>query len=218
MIFHASYPGDTHHMHMIIHAPNRGHAMDIALNEVLDLYGVWSKHDIELTEIPVDDGPSFNIIDQGGRKYHWQMGEAQKISMFTGEFDWLSNFYVSDVVVDNIKFRSVEHAYQTFKTEDPGWRTKIRNAKTPGASKRLGLKCPIRKDWEDAKVDVMRKCVLAKFTQNEELKQKLLDTGDTHLEEGNTWGDKFWGTVSGHGKNMLGRILMEVRDSLSEDK
>ena len=33
--------------------------------------------------------------------------------------------------------------------------------------------------------------VKAKFSQNKKLKQRLLNTGDKHLEEGNTWGIKF---------------------------
>jgi len=136
------------------------------------------------------------------------------ISMFIGEFFWLSNFYPVPVIVDRIKFNSTEHAYQMFKTDDLDWRKQIKNAKTPGQSKRLGAKCPMRKDWDNVKVDVMRKCIRAKFTQNEDLKEKLLATGDQKLEEGNTWGDTFWGTVNGHGKNMLGRVLMEIREEL----
>ena len=48
------------------------------------------------------------------------------------------------------------------------------------------------------------------------LKEKLLETEDEYLEEGNTWGDKVWGTVNGVGANNLGRILMEVREILQE--
>ena len=57
----------------------------------------------------------------------------------------------------------------------------------------------------------MYEIVLAKFTQNPDLKEKLLATGDEHLEEGNTWGDTTWGTVNGIGENRLGIILMKVR-------
>ena len=49
----------------------------------------------------------------------------------------------------------------------------------------------------------MYEIVLAKFTQNPDLKKKLLATGDEHLEEGNTWGDTIWGTVDGVGENRL---------------
>ncbi|MCH7737275.1 MAG: NADAR family protein [Chloroflexi bacterium] len=43
------------------------------------------------------------------------------------------------------------------------------------------------------------------------LRQMLLDTGDLELVEGNNWGDRFWGRVSGVGDNHLGRLLMQVR-------
>ena len=62
----------------------------------------------------------------------------------------------------------------------------------------------------------MYEIVLAKFTQNPDLKEELLATGDEHLEEGNTWGDAIWGTVDGVGENRLGKILMRVRDELNE--
>lgn len=54
----------------------------------------------------------------------------------------------------------------------------------------------------------------AKFSQNEELRNRLIETGDEHLEEGNTWGDRIWGTVNGIGENRLGKILMRVREKL----
>ena len=58
----------------------------------------------------------------------------------------------------------------------------------------------------------------AKFTQNEELKSRLLATGTHLLEEGNTWGDKIWGTVDGEGENHLGKILMRVRKELRNEE
>lgn len=72
-------------------------------------------------------------------------------------------------------------------------------------------------DWEEVKDKVMYEIVLAKFTQNPDLKEKLLATGDEHLEEGNTWGDTTWGTVNGIGENRLGIILMKVRKELQEE-
>jgi hypothetical protein len=60
----------------------------------------------------------------------------------------------------------------------------------------------------------MKELVRAKFTQHWDLKQKLLETGDEELIEGNTWGDTFWGVFNGTGKNILGQILMEVRNEL----
>lgn len=75
----------------------------------------------------------------------------------------------------------------------------------------------IRRDWESAKDNVMRKAVLAKFSQHDELKQLLLSTGDAKLIE-HTENDDYWGDGGdGKGKNKLGQILMSVRKELSEN-
>jgi len=55
----------------------------------------------------------------------------------------------------------------------------------------------------------------AKF-QDEELKQKLLETGDAILREVSKT-DSVWGIgKKGNGKNMLGQLLMKVRKELKE--
>ena len=75
-------------------------------------------------------------------------------------------------------------------------------------------KKPLRKDWESVKDQIMRKAVLAKFTQHDDLQEVLLSTGDAKLVE-HTTNDSYWGDGGdGSGKNMLGRILMEVREQL----
>lgn len=78
----------------------------------------------------------------------------------------------------------------------------------------------IRQDWDRVKVDKMRDAVLVKFVANPELAAKLLATGEEELIEGNKRGDTFWGVAPpppfGKGQNMLGKVLMETRDLLSE--
>lgn len=64
----------------------------------------------------------------------------------------------------------------------------------------------------------MKKCLLAKFEQNYDLKIKLLGTGDAILIESSPR-DEYWGSGKYNmGKNKLGRLLMEVRDSLLSEK
>lgn len=58
--------------------------------------------------------------------------------------------------------------------------------------------------------------VKSKFEQNSDLKDKLIATGDEYLEEGNTWNDTYWGVCRGKGKNILGKILMRVREELKK--
>lgn len=84
-------------------------------------------------------------------------------------------------------------------------------------AKKLGRQVPLRGDWEEVKDNIMYEICKAKFTQNEDLKEKLLATGNDILEEGNTWGDRVWGTVNGVGENRLGKILMRVREELRNE-
>lgn len=64
----------------------------------------------------------------------------------------------------------------------------------------------------------MEEIIHCKFMQHYDLAQKLIATGNAYLEEGNQWGDKFWGTVNGTGENMLGKILMKERDILRKSE
>ena len=128
-----------------------------------------------------------------------------KITSFQGEYAFLSNFYYAPVIFEATQYITSEAAYQAAKTLDKKERLKIRKAKTPGAAKKLGQKVTLRDDWEDIKWDVMFGIVWQKFTQNKDLTEKLLATGDAELVEGNWWGDVTWGVCNGKGKNHLGR-------------
>lgn len=137
----------------------------------------------------------------------------KNINIFRGEYAFLSNFYEVPVNIDGIIYKSSEAAFQAQKCETRN--EKLRFAEmTALEAKRHGKRVNLRPTWDKEKVSIMRDVVLAKFTQNPELMQNLLQTGDAYLEEGNTWGDQFWGTVNGKGANFLGHILMETREIL----
>lgn len=71
-----------------------------------------------------------------------------------------------------------------------------------------------RPDWDEVKVDVMRQILRAKADQHEYVKRKLLATGDRELIE-NSWRDTYWGCGEhGDGRNMLGKLWMEIRAEL----
>ena len=65
--------------------------------------------------------------------------------------------------------------------------------------------------------------VKAKFSQNENLRQMLLDTNNEELIEGNWWHDNCWGDCSCErckdikGQNNLGKILMRVREEIRNE-
>lgn len=69
------------------------------------------------------------------------------------------------------------------------------------------------KNWDDKRLNLMIELLIQKYS-NESLMQKLLETGDKFLIEGNTWNDTFWGVCNGQGRNYLGRILMNIREKI----
>lgn len=141
---------------------------------------------------------------------------SEPITSFTGEdYRFLSNFSPCLVEYDGVTYKSVEAAYQAAKTANPLERIIFVFA-TPSAAKKLGKKLKLRADWDDIKVGIMRDLVKQKFTTHKNLAQRLVATGDAKLIEGNTWNDKFWGVCDGVGSNMLGIILMEVRQEIME--
>lgn len=135
------------------------------------------------------------------------------IDCFRGPNGFLSNFYPCTIIDDGISYYSVEHAYMAMKTLDRTIRERIAICATPGQAKRMGRKIKLRAGWENIKVDIMRGLLEKKF-QDPTLRQQLLDTGDEELMEGNTWGDEYWGVCRGKGKNMLGKLLMALRETL----
>jgi len=141
------------------------------------------------------------------------------IHSFTGNFDFLSNFYTCKIVYENEKYRSSEHAFQAAKTDDPLQIEKIKKA-TAGQSKRLGRQASLRHDWEEKKDYIMLDILRYKFRANPKLKEKLIATYPKELIEGNNWGDKYWGVdiETGNGLNKLGKILMKVREELVSEK
>ena len=147
------------------------------------------------------------------------MSSYRPINSFYNEYRFLSNFYEAFVTYNGLTYRNNEAAFQAQKVLTDEERMQFTNLSAKDA-KRLGKQVDLRPDWKEVKVGIMRDLVFAKFEQNPELKIQLLVTGDAELIEGNTWGDRTWGQVITYkngqpklsGKNILGKILMDVRD------
>lgn len=130
-----------------------------------------------------------------------------------GEFSNFAPFPFSD---GETIWPTSEHYFQAQKFLDKAIQEKIRNLESPMAAALEGRNRnnPLRADWEDVKDDVMRYAVLEKFRQNPSLQSLLISTGDAEIIE-HTTNDSYWADGGdGKGKNKLGKILMEVRDSL----
>lgn len=148
-----------------------------------------------------------------------RMAKRSIIDQFSGIYRFLSNFYPSVVTLNGKKYDTVEHAYQAAKSKSKVSRELIRKAETPGIAKKIGGSITIREDWPLIKIKAMEFLLKQKFKRGSELASLLLSTGEAKLVEGNTWYDVYWGVDlnTGRGENHLGRLLMKIRQELSEN-
>ena len=135
---------------------------------------------------------------------------------FRGKYNFLSNFHEIDIIYNGIKFKSVEHAYQALKADNYDDMIFVAESETPAISKIRGRNIPVRKDWKNVKILIMRDLLYKKF-EDGYLKEKLIKTGDISITEENSWGDTFWGIdeKTNKGRNELGKLLEEIRDKIT---
>lgn len=133
------------------------------------------------------------------------------IGGFFGEYRFLSNFWQVSILMDGVKYPSVENAYQAAKCLYAKDRNLFVNI-SPKDAKRLGRNVPMRPDWDGVKDTIMLQLLHQKF-QHSDLKKMLLNTGYAELQERNPWHDTYWGIDqnTGEGGNRLGKLLMTVR-------
>ena len=108
--------------------------------------------------------------------------------------------------------------FQAQKFSNVQYQEKIRTKRSPMIAARLGRdrKQKLRKDWESVKNNVMKKALIAKFTQHADLKDLLISTSEAKLIK-HTENDAYWGDGGdGKGKNFLDLLLMQIRDEISE--
>lgn len=128
-----------------------------------------------------------------------------------------SNFSPHPIKLDGKVWPTSEHYFQSQKFSDRDIVRRVQHAKSPGEAAKIGRNKnnPLRADWEDVKDGIMRKAVMAKVVQHEDVRMILLSTGTAKLIE-HTRNDNYWGDGGdGTGKNMLGKILMSVRRELT---
>lgn len=147
------------------------------------------------------------------------MKDVIKFYNQNNEYGYFSNFSAHVINVDGTQWPTSEHYFQAKKFENTQYEEMIRSIEKPGDAAKLGRdrRLPLRADWEQVKDAIMYKCVRAKFTQHKDLRALLLQTGTAKIVE-HTKNDAYWADGGdGSGKNMLGQILMQIRDELKKD-
>ena len=145
----------------------------------------------------------------------------------------LSNFYETNFKIDGVEYKSAEHAFEAIKAKtfgDDETFEKILKAKSAQSAKSFGNKVKEFKEetWAEKQDEVMKSVVRAKFTQNLELRKKLLETEDKLLANADSR-DKYWGIGTSanttiakdpkkwKGENKLGKMLEELRTQMKAE-
>lgn len=152
----------------------------------------------------------------------------ERVCFYEQDFYVLSNFSSFSIKWAGLRFDTSEHLYHWLKfstsadgqSAKPDIASQIIDAPSAHAAFKIAEmnRAYRRKDWDDVKIDVMRRILRAKADQHEYVSRKLLATGDRELVE-NSWRDDFWGWGPNRdGQNMLGKLWMEVRAELRGDQ
>lgn len=180
-----------------------------SLNDSLKIENRLKSIETSLKKLELDSYQTLNSLPKVEPK--------KVISSFTGEYEFLSNFYLVDINFSGATYPSVENAYQAAKTLNPVERKVFQEATTsPNQAKKLGRRLKLDPNWESIKDRIMSLLVYYKFRFNDRLKNRLLFTREATLMEGNWWNDTYWGVCNGVGRNHLGKILMKVRARLRD--
>jgi ribA/ribD-fused uncharacterized protein len=167
---------------------------------------------VELPQVEVEEAPA--VEEQTGG------AAAIEFTHSKTDFKELSTFHSAPFTLDEKAWPTVEHYVQAMKyPADPEFQEQIRQTKTAAQARKLGTTKdhPVRDDWPTEQLEVMKKALRAKFEQNTSLRNLLLSTGSKELIEISTT-DDFWGRGrKGTGENHLGKLLMELRSSLSAE-
>ncbi|MFC5031655.1 NADAR family protein [Streptomyces sp. DSM 41987] len=125
----------------------------------------------------------------------------------------LRNDYPASIVVGEISYLSVAHAYWALSVAQPEARAMIVTADTFSTARKLATAAPRREGWEQARTAVMTSLLRAKYDQHPDLAEILLATDDTTVIYDDA-DSAFWGDNAGQGRNWTGRLLELVRSEL----
>ena len=144
----------------------------------------------------------------------------------SGPYGWMGNMAPYPITFEGKVWRTSEALFQGMRFDDEVIKEIIRKEKSPMGAKMKAKKYSdqmVVVPMSELDVEQMKKCVRMKFDQHPKLKKELMKTKGVFIYEdiGNRNGErhKFWGAKKiseneGDGHNMMGRILMELRDEL----
>ena len=131
------------------------------------------------------------------------------------------NFFPIPIIINNVSFKTSEQLFQLMKFKDEEHVKAVYNANNPKMTTKHWEKTHRREDWGKMIIDAMKFCLTQKYEQSEEFRQELERSKGKYIVEDqtsfpkktpDTWGVKQQGDDF-VGPNLLGRLLMELRDN-----
>lgn len=171
--------------------------------------------EFETEEEKEDFEETLNFIRSKLNKENNKMNTIKFYKVKNEKYGCFSNFSPHGFTdSDGFYWKTSEHYYQAKKFLKFDLQERIRQVTSPRQTADIGRDrtLPLRKDWEQVKDSVMKEALLYKFLQNDDIKEILLSTSDSEIIEDSPI-DYYWGCgKDGSGKNMLGKLLVEVRE------
>ena len=175
------------------------------------------------------EGRKYRLFDEESLPSKFSMKKAKTIEVrgavyFHSEYSYLSNFFHSPMLIDEVLYMTAEHRLQYMKckaTNDLYTAARITAAPTALDAKRLGDNVRETPEWRLNRDKILEEIIITKFEQNETLKKELLMTGEKKLFEATA--SQHFGIGAGlhsrevrdgthSGENVLGRTLESVRN------
>ena len=188
---------------------------------------VGEKLVLDKKEFSVDE---LEYLPEGLRPIDLTYRQNNEYYAFFGKANPFSNFFPAEIEIDNISYNCSEQYFHHAKAclfGDQETANRILESETPNEQKKLGdtIVGFKPKVWDKHCESIMKTALKAKFSQHEDLKNQLLDTGNLIMIEASPY-DKLWGSGVGlysddclavtkfSGKNLLGNLLMQIRGEI----
>jgi ribA/ribD-fused uncharacterized protein len=163
--------------------------------------------------------PQYDIIER------YPAEQTIGFTSTAAEWGLLSNFAKTPMVVNGVEFVCVEQMFHYIRLNSETERMEYLKV-SPGMALKMKAKAFAkrgleRSDWREIAVDVMRFCLNHKYASSEAFRKELERSKGKYIVEDESNRKKkpdSWGavldTATGeyYGKNIMGRLLMELRE------
>lgn len=151
----------------------------------------------------------------------YPIGECVAIRKVKEPWGIFGNFAPTPIIIGQVSFKTSEQLFQLMKFKDAEPVLAVYQANNPKMTTKHWEKTHRREDWGQMIVDAMKFCLVKKHEQSEAFRQELERSKGKYIVEDqtsfpkktpDTWGVKQQGD-NFVGPNLLGRLLMELRDN-----